>query len=171
MYGCKIELAVYDLLKFLYKIIVRNTKNFYLIKYHCFSVKRRWTDRENQTRRRKPLRSWLQTYLRLTYSHILMQYLSFFSFLSECIIIKLAAMLRKDDFWLMQTAKAHASLCIWMARSQPLLFARNRYGPRENYKHKMEVVGRLHRFINCLNFFSFRSYFDRPYINTPPKYI
>ena len=35
-----------------------------------------------------------------------------------------------------------------MARSQPLLFARNRYGPRETYKHKMDAVNILRGFTN-----------------------
>ena len=73
----------------------------------------------------------------------------------KILIIKLAATLRKDEFLLMQTAKAQARLRVFKARSQPLLFARNRYGPRKTYKHKMEAVDRLHGFIDCLTFFFF----------------
>ena len=39
-----------------------------------------------------------------------------------------------------------------MARSQPMLFARNRYGPRETYKHKMDAVNILRGFTDCLTF-------------------
>ena len=45
VYGCKIEFAIYDQLKSLYKI-VRNTKNFHLIKYQCLSLNGRQTDGE-----------------------------------------------------------------------------------------------------------------------------
>ena len=39
-----------------------------------------------------------------------------------------------------------------MARSQPLLSARNRYGPRETFKHKMDAVNLLRGFTDCLTF-------------------
>ena len=55
----------------------------------------------------------------------------------------------------METAKAHASFRICMARSQPLLFVRNGYGPRETYKHKLEAV---YRFIDCLKIFFSKIY-------------
>ena len=51
-----------------------------------------------------------------------------------------------------KTTKAHVSLRICMARSQPLLFVRHRYGPRETFKRKMEAVD---RFIDCLIVFLF----------------
>ena len=39
-----------------------------------------------------------------------------------------------------------------MARSQVLLFTRNRYGPRETYKHKMDAVNIPRGFTDCLTF-------------------
>ena len=39
-----------------------------------------------------------------------------------------------------------------MARSQPLLFARKRYGPRETYKHKMDALNILRGLTDCLMF-------------------
>ena len=39
-----------------------------------------------------------------------------------------------------------------MARSQPLLFARNRYGPRETDKHKLDAINILRGFTDCLTF-------------------
>ena len=39
-----------------------------------------------------------------------------------------------------------------MAQSQPLLFARNRYGPRETDKHKMDAVNILRGFTDYLTF-------------------
>ena len=59
-------------------------------------------------------------------------------------------------------------LCV--ARSQPLLFARNRYGPRETYKHKMVAVNRLRGFTDDLAFPFLMIYKATLYLNGHSKF-